>query len=172
MDLKGTVSSVNKMINVCFFFFFFFFWCVTWYCYGVQKSSREDESSGSGDIEGKKACTDCKTTKTPLWRGGPAGPKVCMFVCFCSITILLSSLFCSFCLWVYDFFIWVSSFHIWVLGVWGCLTFVLFVKYNLIFFLSSFSSWAFDFLIWVIYIFKWVLVVFVGVCIWVTICDC
>lgn len=39
------------------------------------KSSREDESSGSGDIEGKKACTDCKTTKTPLWRGGPAGPK-------------------------------------------------------------------------------------------------
>ncbi|KAJ0013932.1 hypothetical protein Pint_19745 [Pistacia integerrima] len=22
-----------------------------------------------------KYCTDCKTTKTPLWRGGPAGPK-------------------------------------------------------------------------------------------------
>ncbi|XP_044499420.1 GATA transcription factor 15-like [Mangifera indica] len=22
-----------------------------------------------------KFCTDCKTTKTPLWRGGPAGPK-------------------------------------------------------------------------------------------------
>lgn len=102
------------MINVCFFFFFFFFCCVTWYCYVVQKSSREDESGGSGDIEDKKACTDCKTTKTPLWRGGPAGPKVCMFVCFWSITILLSSLFCSFCLWVYDFFIWVSSFHIWV----------------------------------------------------------
>ncbi|KAJ6928626.1 GATA transcription factor 16-like [Populus alba x Populus x berolinensis] len=42
-----------------------------------RKSSREDESSGSGDVEDKKACTDCKTTKTPLWRGGPAGPKVC-----------------------------------------------------------------------------------------------
>ncbi|KAH8507221.1 hypothetical protein Peur_049263 [Populus x canadensis] len=40
-----------------------------------RKSSREDESGGSGDIEDKKACTDCKTTKTPLWRGGPAGPK-------------------------------------------------------------------------------------------------
>ncbi|KAJ6928634.1 GATA transcription factor 16-like [Populus alba x Populus x berolinensis] len=40
-----------------------------------RKSSREDESSGSGDVEDKKACTDCKTTKTPLWRGGPAGPK-------------------------------------------------------------------------------------------------
>ncbi|KAE8679276.1 GATA transcription factor 23 [Hibiscus syriacus] len=25
--------------------------------------------------ENKKFCTDCKTTKTPLWRGGPAGPK-------------------------------------------------------------------------------------------------
>ncbi|XP_022135613.1 GATA transcription factor 17-like isoform X2 [Momordica charantia] len=23
----------------------------------------------------KKYCVDCKTTKTPLWRGGPAGPK-------------------------------------------------------------------------------------------------
>ncbi|KAL4341788.1 hypothetical protein GQ457_08G004900 [Hibiscus cannabinus] len=23
----------------------------------------------------KKFCTDCRTTKTPLWRGGPAGPK-------------------------------------------------------------------------------------------------
>ncbi|GMI84439.1 GATA transcription factor 15 [Hibiscus trionum] len=23
----------------------------------------------------KKFCADCKTTKTPLWRGGPAGPK-------------------------------------------------------------------------------------------------
>ncbi|XP_061371954.1 GATA transcription factor 15-like isoform X2 [Gastrolobium bilobum] len=26
--------------------------------------------------ENKKCCTDCRTTKTPLWRGGPAGPKV------------------------------------------------------------------------------------------------
>ncbi|KAL3652909.1 hypothetical protein CASFOL_002590 [Castilleja foliolosa] len=22
-----------------------------------------------------KSCSDCSTTKTPLWRGGPAGPK-------------------------------------------------------------------------------------------------
>lgn len=26
--------------------------------------------------EPKKTCADCGTTKTPLWRGGPAGPKV------------------------------------------------------------------------------------------------
>ncbi|OMP10966.1 Zinc finger, GATA-type [Corchorus olitorius] len=39
---------------------------------------RERKSSLSGDVtmnENKKFCTDCKTTKTPLWRGGPAGPK-------------------------------------------------------------------------------------------------
>lgn len=24
----------------------------------------------------KKCCSDCKTTKTPLWRSGPSGPKV------------------------------------------------------------------------------------------------
>ncbi|CAH8366692.1 unnamed protein product [Eruca vesicaria subsp. sativa] len=31
-------------------------------------------SSGSGS-ETKKTCVDCGTSKTPLWRGGPAGPK-------------------------------------------------------------------------------------------------
>lgn len=37
----------------------------------------EKESLG-GDDEGnenKRCCIDCRTTKTPLWRGGPAGPK-------------------------------------------------------------------------------------------------
>ncbi|KAJ4968789.1 hypothetical protein NE237_015490 [Protea cynaroides] len=33
-------------------------------------SSEEGQS-----IDLKKSCTDCGTTKTPLWRGGPAGPK-------------------------------------------------------------------------------------------------
>uniref|UniRef100_A0A6N2LZA2 GATA-type domain-containing protein n=1 Tax=Salix viminalis TaxID=40686 RepID=A0A6N2LZA2_SALVM len=44
-----------------------------------RKSSREDDRNGggvSGEVEDKKACADCKTTKTPLWRGGPAGPKI------------------------------------------------------------------------------------------------
>ncbi|KAL0903167.1 hypothetical protein M5K25_027524 [Dendrobium thyrsiflorum] len=26
-------------------------------------------------FDGSKSCTDCGTTKTPLWRGGPSGPK-------------------------------------------------------------------------------------------------
>ncbi|XAR52673.1 hypothetical protein NMG60_11020857 [Bertholletia excelsa] len=33
------------------------------------------ESASEEAMETKKCCVDCKTTKTPLWRGGPAGPK-------------------------------------------------------------------------------------------------
>ncbi|AES82392.1 putative transcription factor C2C2-GATA family [Medicago truncatula] len=29
----------------------------------------------------KKFCADCKTTKTPLWRGGPNGPKTLCNAC-------------------------------------------------------------------------------------------
>ncbi|KAL2345630.1 hypothetical protein Fmac_006915 [Flemingia macrophylla] len=31
--------------------------------------------------ERKKCCADCKTSKTPLWRGGPAGPKTLCNAC-------------------------------------------------------------------------------------------
>ncbi|XP_019419643.1 PREDICTED: GATA transcription factor 15-like [Lupinus angustifolius] len=31
--------------------------------------------------ETKKSCTHCKTTKTPLWRAGPAGPKTLCNAC-------------------------------------------------------------------------------------------
>ncbi|XWS57456.1 hypothetical protein CRYUN_Cryun09bG0175400 [Craigia yunnanensis] len=37
----------------------------------IQKSLSEDMMIESN----KKFCTDCKTSKTPLWRSGPAGPK-------------------------------------------------------------------------------------------------
>lgn len=30
----------------------------------------------SSEESHKKTCADCGTSKTPLWRGGPAGPKV------------------------------------------------------------------------------------------------
>ncbi|KAJ4900648.1 GATA transcription factor 23 [Raphanus sativus] len=26
-------------------------------------------------MEEEKCCSECKTTKTPMWRGGPSGPK-------------------------------------------------------------------------------------------------
>ncbi|KAI3979050.1 hypothetical protein MKX01_016225 [Papaver californicum] len=29
----------------------------------------------SGSDTTRKSCVDCQTSKTPLWRGGPAGPK-------------------------------------------------------------------------------------------------
>ncbi|XP_023548663.1 GATA transcription factor 16-like [Cucurbita pepo subsp. pepo] len=32
-------------------------------------------SSPAESEQNKKTCADCGTTKTPLWRGGPAGPK-------------------------------------------------------------------------------------------------
>ncbi|GMH07729.1 hypothetical protein Nepgr_009569 [Nepenthes gracilis] len=31
--------------------------------------------------ENKKFCSDCKTTKTPLWRTGPAGPRTLCNAC-------------------------------------------------------------------------------------------
>lgn len=43
-------------------------------------SSVEKQGSGSPDPDERpaagepKACTECHTTKTPLWRGGPCGP--------------------------------------------------------------------------------------------------
>ncbi|XP_047072992.1 GATA transcription factor 17-like [Lolium rigidum] len=43
--------------------------------------SSVEKGSGSLDPDGRtasgnpKACTDCYATKTPLWRGGPEGPK-------------------------------------------------------------------------------------------------
>ncbi|XP_057439033.1 GATA transcription factor 15-like [Lotus japonicus] len=40
---------------------------------------KEKEWSSSSVI--KKCCADCKTTKTPLWRGGPAGPKTLCNAC-------------------------------------------------------------------------------------------
>ncbi|XP_004230282.1 GATA transcription factor 16 [Solanum lycopersicum] len=37
--------------------------------------NQKDESSGSEATGISKSCSDCKTTKTPLWRSGPSGPK-------------------------------------------------------------------------------------------------
>ncbi|XP_054787174.1 GATA transcription factor 15-like isoform X2 [Prosopis cineraria] len=41
-----------------------------------NRSPNSDSSEGSPmSNEQKKTCADCGTSKTPLWRGGPAGPK-------------------------------------------------------------------------------------------------
>ncbi|KAL4603460.1 hypothetical protein ACB092_10G125900 [Castanea dentata] len=43
----------------------------------TKRSESEDMNSTllGGAEELKKSCTDCHTTRTPLWRGGPAGPR-------------------------------------------------------------------------------------------------
>uniref|UniRef100_A0A6N2MW74 GATA-type domain-containing protein n=2 Tax=Salix TaxID=40685 RepID=A0A6N2MW74_SALVM len=44
-----------------------------------KQGSESEEMSSSKSLETentqKKTCADCGTSKTPLWRGGPAGPK-------------------------------------------------------------------------------------------------
>ncbi|KAJ1395309.1 Zinc finger, GATA-type [Sesbania bispinosa] len=46
---------------------------------GSEGEDANPNSASSGNSpttnEQKKTCADCGTTKTPLWRGGPAGPK-------------------------------------------------------------------------------------------------
>lgn len=37
--------------------------------------SQKEDSSASETTGSTKSCSDCKTTKTPLWRSGPSGPK-------------------------------------------------------------------------------------------------
>ncbi|KAL7151119.1 hypothetical protein ABFS83_04G009800 [Erythranthe nasuta] len=37
-----------------------------------KKSDSEGKNNSSPSL---KSCSDCSTTKTPLWRGGPSGPK-------------------------------------------------------------------------------------------------
>ncbi|KAJ0976319.1 hypothetical protein J5N97_018284 [Dioscorea zingiberensis] len=39
-----------------------------------EKGSGSSDSSSRGFSEAK-SCADCRTTRTPLWRGGPSGPK-------------------------------------------------------------------------------------------------
>ncbi|KAM7257975.1 hypothetical protein ACFE04_013716 [Oxalis oulophora] len=38
-----------------------------------NNNTNSNGSPSSNEI--KRTCVDCGTTKTPLWRGGPAGPK-------------------------------------------------------------------------------------------------
>ncbi|KAL1211884.1 GATA transcription factor 15 [Cardamine amara subsp. amara] len=40
-----------------------------------HSSSNSNSNSNGGISNEKKSCAICGTSKTPLWRGGPAGPK-------------------------------------------------------------------------------------------------
>ncbi|PSR85093.1 GATA transcription factor [Actinidia chinensis var. chinensis] len=40
-----------------------------------DKGSESEERNNGQSPDSAKTCADCGTNKTPLWRGGPAGPK-------------------------------------------------------------------------------------------------
>ncbi|OWM71148.1 GATA transcription factor 16-like [Punica granatum] len=42
---------------------------------GAEAAADVPSSDDGHSGENKKTCADCGTSKTPLWRGGPAGPK-------------------------------------------------------------------------------------------------
>ncbi|XP_034689908.1 GATA transcription factor 15-like [Vitis riparia] len=41
----------------------------------VSGSEKMNTDSQPNKAEQKRSCADCHTTRTPLWRGGPAGPR-------------------------------------------------------------------------------------------------
>ncbi|CAN7113195.1 unnamed protein product [Brassica rapa subsp. narinosa] len=41
----------------------------------TEEISSSSSSDGGGTSNEKKSCAICGTSKTPLWRGGPTGPK-------------------------------------------------------------------------------------------------
>lgn len=81
MDPSDRVST-----NLCFLLITFDFKVSDQWLLMMQGSESEDMSGkNSGGVsseesqvneQNKKTCADCGTSKTPLWRGGPAGPKV------------------------------------------------------------------------------------------------
>ncbi|RVW64804.1 GATA transcription factor 15 [Vitis vinifera] len=42
----------------------------------VSGSEKMNTDSQPNKAEQKRSCADCHTTRTPLWRGGPAGPRI------------------------------------------------------------------------------------------------
>lgn len=46
------------------------------HCIPAKSIKSSDIWNSSSTTEIVRVCSDCNTTKTPLWRGGPQGPKV------------------------------------------------------------------------------------------------
>ncbi|KAK4441806.1 GATA transcription factor 15 [Sesamum alatum] len=41
----------------------------------LKEDKKQDCEGKNSNSASPKSCSDCHTTRTPLWRGGPAGPK-------------------------------------------------------------------------------------------------
>lgn len=46
----------------------------------IHHSSEINSTHNCSSTEIVRVCSDCNTTKTPLWRGGPQGPKVMIYL--------------------------------------------------------------------------------------------
>ena len=60
----------------------------------VDNENCSSSGSGGGGSSGetKRTCVDCGTLRTPLWRGGPAGPKVSLIstsILWITFTVLI-----------------------------------------------------------------------------------
>lgn len=114
------VSSIKHFIHDIPFFpppFLLRFTCIESISYVsffkkyIQELTSSEEMNGentskkvvtnSSSSSSTKCCADCKTTRTPLWRVGPSGPKVNLcplapssFIRFW-VTLFSGSFFCS-----------------------------------------------------------------------------
>lgn len=82
VDLSDKVSDHHCCVIVDFYKQVYVFVVEFDLIYLMQGSESDDMNSSTStdrvSTEGNqmKTCVDCGTSKTPLWRGGPSGPKV------------------------------------------------------------------------------------------------
>lgn len=86
MDLNEKVSW--SLLSPVFFYHYnllkmwYKFWKLLMKFDQIMQKSSDPDVVSSIESQGNeiKRCADCGTSKTPLWRGGPAGPKVFLFL--------------------------------------------------------------------------------------------
>ncbi|CAG7872230.1 unnamed protein product [Brassica rapa] len=62
------MTKSKKRKQSCHSFSIYSSWLL-WYSKGALITKMEEEKKTV------RCCSECKTTKTPMWRGGPSGPK-------------------------------------------------------------------------------------------------
>lgn len=72
------VSEILKM-GFSLLFFFLYIRLILYLAKqvsGSEKMNTDSNQTNKDEQQMKRSCVDCHTTRTPLWRGGPAGPRV------------------------------------------------------------------------------------------------
>ncbi|XP_044482349.1 GATA transcription factor 15-like [Mangifera indica] len=68
-------TSKSSFFSFFYLFSHDFLFSMLFFVENLKRKSLNNVMNESNNFNIIKFCTDCKTTKTPLWRGGPAGPK-------------------------------------------------------------------------------------------------